>query len=165
MLFLCTRIILLSKLILKIMFFLCNHIKFICLTQGLFQKINLAGGSPNYFSCLNSDVVPVLDPWICQFVFMFTKLRQSDCKNSEMCLTFQIRVVHFFGMLEKKSINRDIYVFFHKKISPQVYLIWVSKLDVPKIGIYFPNGPKIAPVTNIFKRYNKYVYLKIYYTK
>ena len=32
-----------------------------------------------------------------------------------MCLTFHIRVVHFFGMLKKKSIYINIYVYFHKK--------------------------------------------------
>ena len=32
-----------------------------------------------------------------------------------LCLTFHIRVVHFFGILKSKVFTRNIYVYFHKK--------------------------------------------------
>ena len=42
-----------------------------------------------------------------------------------MCLMFHIRVAHSFGMLKKET----------KTNFTQAYLIWVPKLDRPKIGI------------------------------
>ena len=76
-----------------------------------------------------------LGPWICQTVYK-AKIIWLE-KLSELlliCRTFQIRVVHLFGMLKNKS-RRNINVYCRKEISPRAYLIWAPKLDAPKIGI------------------------------
>ena len=74
----------------------------------MFDKLikNKLGGSShsNYFFCLNTNVVLVLDPWICQ-----TYTAKTDCKKVSKLLktsksNVSLRVVLFFGMLEKKSI-------------------------------------------------------------
>lgn len=74
----------------------------------MFDKLikNKLGGSShsNYFFCLNTNVVLVLDPWICQ-----TYKAKTDCKKVSKLLktsksNVSLRVVLFFGMLEKKSI-------------------------------------------------------------
>ena len=51
-----------------------------------------------------------------------------------MCLTFHIRVAHYFGML-KKNIYAKYLCLLSQKFFSQSYLIWAPKLDVPKINI------------------------------
>ena len=53
-----------------------------------------------------------------------------------MCIAFNIRVAHFFGMLKKEKYLHEISMFtFTKKVFSEAYLIWVPKLDVPQNGI------------------------------
>ena len=63
-----------------------------------------------------------------------------------MCLTFHIRVGHFFGMPKKKSIYdlRETSMFTFTIFFPQAYLIWASKLDVHKICIQPIISPKLT---------------------
>ena len=51
-----------------------------------------------------------------------------------------------------KVFTRNIYVYFHKPFFSQTYLIWASKLDVPKIGLPQPKWTQNTP-------YNYSVYL------
>ena len=51
-----------------------------------------------------------------------------------MCLTYRTRIVHFFGMLEKKIIyKKNLFLLSQKNFPGLPY--WVPKIDVPKIGI------------------------------
>ena len=52
-----------------------------------------------------------------------------------MCLTFHRRVAHIFDMPKMKSIYTKYLCLLSQTFFSQVYLIWASKLDVPKISI------------------------------
>ena len=60
------------------------------------------------------------------------------------------RVVYFFIMLKRKVFTRNVYVYHHN-FFPQVYLIWVPKLDVWKIGI--PLSKRTQNIPWFFKRF------------
>ena len=65
-----------------------------------------------------------------------------------MCLMFHIRVIHFFGILKKKSVSMK-YVFFRtqKNILPGLPRIWEAKLGVPKISIPLKIGTMLSKQT------------------
>ena len=69
-----------------------------------------------------------------------------------MCLTFHIRVTHFFGMPKRKSIYTKYLCLLSQTFFSQAYLIWAPKLDVPKIGIPLSKRTQNTP-------YNYSVYL------
>ena len=52
-----------------------------------------------------------------------------------MCLIFHIKVAHFFGMPKRKSIYTRYLCLLSQTFFSQAYIIWASKLDMPKIGI------------------------------
>ena len=52
-----------------------------------------------------------------------------------MCLTFHRTVAHFFGMPKRKSIYTKYLCLLSQTFFSQTYVIWASKLDVPKICI------------------------------
>ena len=52
-----------------------------------------------------------------------------------MCLTFHIKVPHFFGMPKRKKIYTRYLCLLSQTFFSQAYIIWASKLDIPKIGI------------------------------
>ena len=69
-----------------------------------------------------------------------------------MCLTFHIRVTHFFDMPKRKSIYTKYLCLLSQTFFSQAYLIWAPKLDVPKIGIPLSKRTQNTP-------YNYSVYL------
>ena len=58
-----------------------------------------------------------------------------------------------------KVFTRNIYVYFHKPFFSQTYLIWASKLDVPKIGLPQPKWTQNTPCN-----YSVYLH-KIFYER
>ena len=63
-----------------------------------------------------------------------------------MCLMFHIRIVHFFGMLKKEKKHlHEMSMFTFRNFSPQAYLIWAPKLDVPKIGVILSKWTQNTP--------------------
>ena len=58
-----------------------------------------------------------------------------------------------------KVFTRNIYVYFHKPFFSQTYLIWASKLDVPKIGLLQPKWTQNTPCN-----YSVYLH-KIFYER
>ena len=74
-----------------------------------------------------------------------------------MCLTFHRTVAHFFGMPKRKSIYTKYLCLFSQTFFSQTYLIWASKLDVPKIGVPLSKWTK-----NTHCNYSVYLH-KIFY--
>ena len=58
-----------------------------------------------------------------------------------------------------KVFTWNIYVYFHKPFFSQTYLIWASKLDVPKIGLPQPKWTQNTPCN-----YSVYLH-KIFYER
>ena len=56
-----------------------------------------------------------------------------------------------------KVFTRNIYVYFHKPFFSQTYLIWASKLDVPKIGLPQPKWTQNTPCN-----YSVYLHKRFY---
>ena len=56
-----------------------------------------------------------------------------------------------------KVFTRNIYVYFHKPFFSQTYLIWASKLDVPKIGLPQPKWTQNTPCN-----YSAYLHKRFY---
>ena len=76
-----------------------------------------------------------------------------------MCLTFHRTVAHFFGMPKRKSNYTKYLCLFSQTFFSQTYLIWASKLDVPKIGIPLSKWTK-----NTHCNYSVYLH-KIFYER
>ena len=74
-----------------------------------------------------------------------------------MCLTFHRTIAHFFGMPKRKSIYTKYLCLFSQTFFSQTYLIWASKLDVPKIGVPLSKWTK-----NTHCNYSVYLH-KIFY--
>ena len=74
-----------------------------------------------------------------------------------MCLTFHIRVEHFFGMPKRKSVYTKYLCLLSQTFFPHAYPIWVPKLDVPKIGI-----PQSKRTQNTLCNYSVYLPKKFY---
>ena len=88
------------------------------MSRSILEKNNLGGSSqPNCFSCLNIDVVSVLDLWICQSVC----LQGSGCSIVKaMCLTFHTGIVQLFGVLKKKIVYTRYLSLLSQKILPRL---------------------------------------------
>ena len=52
-----------------------------------------------------------------------------------MCLMFQLGVLALLWNAKKEKYLHEISMFAFTNFFFEAYLIWVSKLDVPKIGI------------------------------
>ena len=74
-----------------------------------------------------------------------------------MCLTFHRTVAHFFGMPKRKSIYTKYLCLFSQTFFSQTYLIWASKLDVPKIGVPLSKWTK-----NTHCNYSVYLHKRFY---
>ena len=76
------------------------------------------------------------------FVSPFVYKIKTDCKSCQSCLTFHLRVAHFFGILKRKRIYPKYLCLLSQNLFPQANLILAPNYMCLKLVYCCPNRPK-----------------------